>query len=48
MIAEGLDKLVDRLRIAFVPSALMFWTILCLNMMDDRLRQLTDAESGHS
>ena len=48
MIAEGIDELADHPQIAFLPSAFMFLTILSLNMMGDRLRQLTDIKSGNS
>ena len=48
MIAEGLDELADHPQIAFLPSAFMFLTILSLNMMGDRLRQLTDIKSSNS
>ncbi|MEP3848054.1 MAG: ABC transporter permease subunit [Paracoccaceae bacterium] len=48
MIAEGIDELADHPQIAFLPSAFMFLTILSLNMMGDRLRQLTDIKAGNS
>lgn len=48
MIAEGIDELADHPQIAFLPSVFMFLTILSLNMMGDRLRQLTDIKSGNS
>lgn len=48
MIAEGIDELADNPQIAFLPSAFMFLTILSLNMMGDRLRQLTDIKSGNT
>lgn len=48
MIAEGLDELAENPQIAFLPSAFMFLTILSLNMMGDRLRQLTDIKSGNT
>ena len=48
MIAEGIDELADNPQIAFLPSLFMFLTILSLNMMGDRLRQLTDIKSGNS
>lgn len=48
MIAEGLDELAENPQIAFLPSAFMFLTILSLNMMGDRLRQLTDIKSGNA
>lgn len=48
MIAEGLDQLVDHPQIAFLPSAFMFLTILSLNMLGDRLRQLSDIRSRNN
>lgn len=48
MIAEGLDQLADNPQIAFLPSVFMFLTILSLNMIGDRLRQLTDIKSGNT
>ena len=47
MISEGVEELVENPAIAFVPSFFMFLTILSLNLIGDRLRQLTDVKASN-
>lgn len=46
MISEGLDELAENPFISFYPSLFMFFTILSLNLMGDRLRSMTDVKSS--
>jgi peptide/nickel transport system permease protein len=42
MIADGQADLATLPYIAFIPSALMFLTVLCINLIGERLRARTD------
>ena len=42
MIAEALQEISEHPLPAFIPAAVMFMTILSLNLMGDRLRKFTD------
>jgi peptide/nickel transport system permease protein len=46
MIADGFEDISREPQAAFVPSAAMFLTILSMNMIGDRLRQLTDVKAS--
>lgn len=48
MIAEGVEELAENPWISFVPSIFMFLTVLSLNLMGDRLRQLSDVRSSNA
>lgn len=46
MIGEGRETLDTAPRLAFMPSAVMFLTVLAFNMVGDSLRALTDPRPG--
>ena len=46
MIADGFDEISRAPHVTFVPSAVMFLTILSLNMVGDSLRALTDVKAS--
>jgi peptide/nickel transport system permease protein len=46
MIAEGRDSLDSAPWIAFLPAGAMFLTVLALNMIGDRLREVTDPRAS--
>ncbi len=47
-IAEGVEELAENPWISFMPSIFMFLTILSLNLMGDRLRQLADVKGSNA
>ena len=47
MIAEGRDSLAVSPHITFIPSAVMFLTVLSFNMIGDRLREEVDVKEGN-
>jgi peptide/nickel transport system permease protein len=46
MIGEGRESLEIAPRLAFIPAAAMFFTVLSFNLMGDTLRALTDPRQG--
>jgi len=46
MIGEGRESLDIAPRLAFMPAAAMFLTVLAFNMVGDSLRALTDPRPG--
>src|SRR5262249_60703122 len=46
MIAEGRESLDIAPRLAFLPAAAMFLTVLSFNLVGDTLRALTDPRQG--
>ena len=46
MIGEGRESLVIAPRLAFLPAATMFLTVLSFNLVGDTLRALTDPRQG--
>src|SRR4029078_11114070 len=46
MIGEGRESLDIAPRLAFMPAAAMFLTVLSFNLVGDTLRALTDARQG--
>jgi peptide/nickel transport system permease protein len=46
MIGEGRESLDLAPRLAFMPAAAMFLTVLAFNMVGDTLRALTDPRPG--
>ena len=46
MIADGFEEISRAPQVTFVPAAVMFLTILSLNMIGDSLRALTDVKGS--
>jgi peptide/nickel transport system permease protein len=46
MIGEGRESLDIAPRLAFLPATMMFLSVLCFNLVGDRLRALTDPRQG--
>ena len=46
MIADGFEEISRAPQVTFVPAAVMFLTILSLNMIGDSLRALTDVKAS--
>jgi peptide/nickel transport system permease protein len=46
MIGEGRESLEIAPRLAFIPAAAMFFTVLAFNLIGDTLRALTDPRQG--
>ncbi len=46
MIADGFDEISRAPHVTFVPAAIMFLTILSLNMIGDTLRALSDVKAS--
>jgi len=46
MIAEGRQDLADYPHVVLIPAAVLFLTVLCMNIVGDRFRERLDAREG--